>query len=325
MRVLCYAPYNRWALHGQWEMTILHALRLRGARRRVRALRRPLQRVRQFWAAHNPRPARACLQCQADVTKLCAELGMDYRWLGRYLDPARGARRGAGRRRWRTASCRRALRGLADRRLGAQSLQSHFRASMLDVGGSAVGGRCARYLATAGSSPRSRSVGCSTRRDPDVLLLFNGRQSSLRVALGARARARHPRRDARARPAPRDAAAQVENATVLALERVRAVLARVGRRPVDADELADVAARLMVEREHGRGLPWKAFSAPPQPRPRCARALGLERAAAGLGAVHLVGRRGVAGDEDWRGDFASQRDWIERTIEHAAAIPSSTS
>src|SRR3979409_1087573 len=68
-RVLCYAPHNRWVVHGQWDMTIVHGLRHRAAD--------------------------AALSSQPGVARLAADNQRPYEWLGRSLDPkeAREARR----------------------------------------------------------------------------------------------------------------------------------------------------------------------------------------------------------------------------------------
>lgn len=318
LRVLAYAPYNRWALHGQWEMTILHSLRLRGAEVQYVLCDGLFSECDQFWAAHNPRPADACRGCQADVTRLCAEMGMDYRWLGRYLEP--GEERTA--RAWAQAVP-------ADELLTAtydewpiaawvrMSLQSHFRVTVPDVGDPAVERAVRGYLHSGlvAAFALDRLLADSA---PDVLLLFNGRQSSLRVALEL-ARARGIRVVTHERGQRPESLLLVENATVLALERVRRYWAEWGAIPLSAEE-ADAASRLMVDRQHGRDLPWKALSAPPQPLPEVRAQLGLSTQRP-VWVLFTSSDDEVAGDEDWGSAFASQRAWIDRTIAYAAAHP----
>ena len=83
-RVLCYSPYNRWALHGQWEMTILQGLKARGAEVSYVLCDGLYTDCDVHWAATDPRGANACSNCQARVAALVASMGMDYHWLGRY-------------------------------------------------------------------------------------------------------------------------------------------------------------------------------------------------------------------------------------------------
>ena len=64
-------------------MTILKALKLRGAEVEYVLCDGLYTDCDQFWEVVSPRPANACVLCQAEVTRLVAEMGMDYRWLGR--------------------------------------------------------------------------------------------------------------------------------------------------------------------------------------------------------------------------------------------------
>ncbi len=317
-RVLAYAPYNRWALHGQWEMTILHTLRLRGAEVEYVLCDGLFSECDQFWAAHNPRPADACLGCQADVTKLCAEMGMDYRWLGRYLAPDEGREA----LRWAQSLPAEELLSATygEWQIAAwvrMSLQSHFRVTEPDVDDPAVE-RAVRGYLHSGLVAAFALDRLLAESDPDVLLLFNGRQSSLRVALEL-ARARGIRTVTHERGQRPETLLLVENATVLALERVRRYWREWGEVPLDADEAA-AAARLMVDRQHGRDLPWKALSAPPQPPAEVRARLGLSPQRP-VWVLFTSSDDEVAGDEDWGSAFASQRDWIDRTIAYAAAHP----
>ena len=317
-RVLAYAPYNRWALHGQWEMTILHTLRLRGAEVEYVLCDGLYSECDQFWAAHNPRPANACLSCQADVTKLCAEMGMDYRWLGRYLAPDEGREA----LRWAQAVPAGELLSATygDWPIASwvrMSLQSHFRASEPDVSDPAVE-RAVRGYLHSGLVAAFALDRLLTESDPDVLLLFNGRQSSLRVAMEL-ARARGIRTVTHERGQRPETLLLIENGDVLALERVRRYWREWGDVPLSADE-ADAASRLMVDRQHGRDLPWKALSAPPQPLTEVRARLGLS-AQRPVWVLFTSSDDEVAGDDDWGSTFASQRAWIDRTIAYAAAHP----
>jgi len=318
LRVLAYAPYNRWALHGQWEMTILHALRLRGADVQYVLCDGLFSECDQFWAAHAPRPADACLGCQADVTKLCAEMGMDYRWLGRYLAPDEGRAALAWAQAVPTAELLSATYGAWPIAAWVRmSLQSHVRVTEPDVADPAVQRAVRGYLHSGlvAAFALDRLLADS---DPDVLLLFNGRQSSLRVALEL-ARARGIRVVTHERGQRPESLLLVENATVLALDRVRRYWREWGHVPLSSDE-AEAASRLMVDRQHGRDLPWKALSAPPQPLAEVRARLGLS-ARRPVWVLFTSSDDEVAGDEDWGSAFASQRAWIDATIAYAAAHP----
>src|SRR4051794_16179440 len=170
-------------------MTILQSLKLRGAEVEYVLCDGLYTDCDQFWGVVAPRPANACSMCQTQVVNLVHKMGMDFHWLGRYLqtDEQREAKR------WSDA--------LADEDLLTAaygewdiaewvraSVQSHFRANEIDVSRPPVAKVMRSYL-------YSGLVACFAldrlleESAPDVLLLFNGRQSSTRVALEiARAR-----------------------------------------------------------------------------------------------------------------------------------------
>jgi hypothetical protein len=317
-RVLCYAPYNRWALHGQWEMTILHALKLRGAAVEYVLCDGLYTDCDQFWNALAPRPANACVACQADVTRLVAEMGMDFRWLGRHLTTDEGREA----RRWADAL---ADDELADATYGdwpvgewmRMSMQSHFRTVALDLADPAIA-RTLRSYVSSGLIACFALDRLLAESDPDVLLVFNGRQSSTRVALEL-ARRRGVRVVVHERGQRPETLMLVENATCLSLEPLRRYWREWGDVPLTAAELERVVT-LMSDREHGRDLPWKAFTPPPQPVPEVRARLGLAPGRP-TWVLFTSSDDEVAGDADWSSVFASQMDWIRRTVEHARRHP----
>ncbi len=317
-RVLCYAPYNRWALHGLWEMTVLQALKLRGAEVRYVLCDGLYSECDQFWAAVAPRPANACAICQAQVANLVADMGMDFHWLGRYLaiDEEHEARRWAGS--LAAGDVLDATYG--DWRVGEwvrSSIQSHLRASEPVIADPATERAARSYL-------YSGLVACfaldSLLRDsaPDVLLVFNGRQSSTRVAFEL-ARARDIRVIVHERGPRNETLLLLENVGAISLDPIRRYWQEWGDVPLSTGELHDVA-RLLHEREHGRNTGWDAFTAAPQRSDEVLARLGLgtERP---LWVLFTSSDDEVAGSDDHRSPFASQRDWIEQTIDHARRHP----
>jgi hypothetical protein len=317
-RVLCYAPYNRWAVHGRWEMTILHALRLRGADVEYVLCDGLYTDCDQFWGAVAPRPANACTTCQAEVTALVASMGMDFKWLGRYLTPDDGREA----RRWADALSASELltASYGEWQVGAwirASVRSHFRSAELDPADPEVE-RVLRSYVFSGLIACLALDRLMDESAPDVLLLFNGRQSSTRVALEL-ARARGIRTIVHERGNRNETLRLVENASCLSLEPVKAFWRQWADVPLAAEELTTVT-RSLFEREHGRDLPWTPFAAPPRPSAETLAELGLS-AARPLWVLFTSSDDETAGEPGWESPFGSQPEWIARTIAFAERHP----
>jgi hypothetical protein len=316
--VLCYAPYNRWALHGRWEMTILQSLKLRGAEVEYVLCDGLYTDCDQFWGAVAPRPQNACSMCQMQVVNLVHQMGMDFHWLGRYLqtDEQREAKR------WADA--------LADEELLSAaygewqiaqwirtSVQSHFRANEIDVSRPSMAKVVRSYV-------YSGLVACFAldrlldEQAPDVFLLFNGRQSSTRVALEL-AKSKGIRTVVHERGPRNETLRMVENETVASLEPFRQVWRDWGEIPLSAEEVEKTAS-FMAGREHGKDLSWTQFTSSVQPVDEVRAKLGL-RADRPVWTLFTSSDDEVSGEADWASPFPTQRDWIARTIEYARANP----
>jgi len=295
-------------------MTILKALKLRGAEVEYVLCDGLYTDCDQFWEVVAPRPSNACALCQADVTRLVAEMGMDYRWLGRYLntDEAREAKRWAAS----LAPSELLTATYGEWRVGEwvrMSVQSHFRRNDIDVSNPAIerGMRSYVYSGLIACFALDRLL---AEFAPDVFVVFNGRQSSTRVALEL-ARGRGIRVVLHERGLRPETLTLVENVSCTSLEPIRTCWRQWGDVPLTRDELEDVV-RLMAAREHGRDLGWAALSAPLQPLDEVRARLGL-RADKPTWVLFTSSDDEIAGDVDYASRFASQREWIERTIEHA--------
>jgi hypothetical protein len=316
--VLCYAPYNRWALHGRWEMTILQSLKLRGAEVEYILCDGLYTDCDQFWGAVAPRPQNACSMCQTQVVNLVHQMGMDFHWLGRYLntDEQREAKR------WADAIADEDLLSAAygEWTIGEwvrTSVQSHFRANTIDVSRPPVAKVMRSYL-------YSGLVACFAldrlldEQAPDVFLLFNGRQSSTRVALEL-AKSKGIRTVVHERGPRNETLRMIENETCASLEPVRQFWVEWGDIPLSAEEIERTAS-FMAGREHGKDLSWTQFTTSTQPLDEVRAKLGL-RADRPVWALFTSSDDEVAGEADWASPFPSQRDWVARTIAFARANP----
>jgi hypothetical protein len=299
-------------------MTILHALKLRGAEVEYVLCDGLYTDCDQFWEAVTPRPANACALCQADVTRLVADMGMDFHWLGRYLTIEE------------TGEAKRWVRSLAVNelldaaygtwRVGAWvrlSVQSHFRTNRLDVTDPSIerGVRSYLYSGLIACFALDRLLEVSA---PDVLLLFNGRQSSTCVALEL-ARARGVRVVTHERGPRSETLTLVENESCVSLEPFHRYWREWGEVPLTSDEL-QAAARIMGEREQGRDTGWRPFTTAPQPSTEVRARLGLQDGRR-LWVLFTSSDDEVAGSEQHRSPFASQQEWIEATVAYARRHP----
>ena len=111
----------------------------------------------------------------------------------------------------------------------------------------------------------------------------------------------------------------IENESCLSLERFRQMWRDWGEVPLTAAELERIVS-FMLGREHGKDLAWDQFTASTQPLDDVRAKLGL-RAYCPVWALFTSSDDETAGEADWSSPFASQGDWIARTIAYARANP----
>lgn len=317
-RVLCYSPYDLWTLHGLWEKTILHALRVRGAEVRIAACDGLYSDCDVFWAATQPRDQLSCTRCQAHVAGLAAGFGLPFRWLGRWLLPeeVREAERFAA--------------GLApDQLLDAcysswpvgrwveSSVHSHLRRSHLDPADPEV-------VEALRSWVGSGLVACFALQRliddvrPDVLLVFSGRLSSTRIAFEL-ARERSVRVVCHERGLRPETLRIFVDERCTSLAGLRAAWDAWRDVPLIPDERDRVLAH-MSARSEGRELGWKAFS-PPAGEPAEVRAqLSLRTDRPVFALFTSSDDEGIA-EEDFQSCFPDQMDWVRQTLDFAGAHP----
>jgi hypothetical protein len=315
--VLCYSPYTLWALHGLWETTILHGARLRGAEVRHVLCDALYDECDIFWGAVNPRHPRGCLECQMEQAKLMYGQAEEYEWLGRYLLP--DERREA--QRFANAVPDSELRAAryGDWAVGewvASSVHSHFRDATLDLGDPRVAHVFRRYV-KSGLVAAFALTRLLDDFQPDVLLQFNGRQSSTRVSFEL-ARARGIRVIGHESGNRSGHLYVCENEPTTSLEPLRRIWADWRDVALAEDELAEVVERFR-EREHGRAM-YHSYNTDPDEPAAVRQALGL-KAGRPLWVVFTSSDDEVAEDPQWQGPLPSQLGWIERTVEWAAAHP----
>jgi hypothetical protein len=183
--VVCFVPYVNWTLHGAREITLLHALHLRGCSVSTvlcDGVFDDCEVYREATPTSLHRPA-ACLVCQSHAARHLAMWGMPYRWLGRWLNDndfemAFTWVAGLSPQDYPGAT----WNGWTLGEWVKSSLHSYFRQNTLDLSEERIAGAYARYLTSAMLAGLALSRLFDTEK-PDVQILMNGRMGILRVAL----------------------------------------------------------------------------------------------------------------------------------------------
>lgn len=317
-RVLCYAPYNRWIQHAAWEITVVHALRQRGADVRHVFCDGLYRECDVFPTAVDRRHALSCLQCQAEVAGIALRMQAPYEWLGRWVAPEE-LREAA---EWSRSLAPAALPAATyrDWPLGdwvAPSVHLHLRRSELDLADPVVESVYRGYVEGALVAGFALTRLLDEER-PDVVLLFNGLRGSLRVMLEL-ARRRRIRVVCHERGFQAQALALFENTHCLSFDQTREMWGLWGRVPLRRAEIARVTD-LLQARAEGRGLAWPAYSPPPQETTAMRARLGLS-AARPLWALFTSSDDEVVALPDCQGAFGGQREWLHATIQWVARRP----
>lgn len=317
-RVLCYSPYNLDSIHALREVTISHALRLRGAQVRHVLCDGLYRECDAFWAALTNKRKDACLECQAKAAEFYFAMDTPYEWLGRYLLPAdlRQANKWA-----ESLEVQDYLQATyQDWPVGEwikSSVHSHFRMSYLDFEVPQVAQAFKDYL----YSGLVACMGLSRLIDdykPEFMLLYNGRMSTTRIALELALR-RGIRVITHEGGNLANSLALIENANCKALQPLKRVWHDWGAVPLTSPEL-DTISQYLEQRQYGRNLGGPMFSPPPQDLEKLRQDLGLQ-VQRPVWVLFSSSEDEVIAAEEWGGFFARQIDWIKQTVNFAAQHP----
>lgn len=314
-RVLCYAPYSNFhPIVGRWEMTILNALKLRGAEVRYFLCDGLYSDCDLFNNVHVPRHALACQECQARSTNLAFDMGMAYEWLGRYLCPedylqAQHWAYSLGEDELFSAT-------YGEWEIGKwteSSVHTSFRMSHLDLGNPQAQKVYRGYL-FGGLLTCLGLERLFSEYHPDVLFLFNGRLSVTRIALemALRQGIRVICYERGTRP---ETLALFENVDCLSLQSIKRMWQDWGNIPLNWSELEKISQH-MLRRQYGENTNWTPFSPPSQNCDDLYRQLRLA-VNRPVWVLFTSSDDEVVAAEDWRGPFAKQIDWIQETIAYA--------
>jgi glycosyltransferase involved in cell wall biosynthesis len=310
-RVLCYMPYGRWNVHALQEMTILHAARLRGAEVRYVLCDGVFRECDMHWGVVLPRTANSCAVCIAGQHQQADNMKFPHEWLGGFITASEREMASEWAASLPAASLLSAT--WQEWTLGAwvvSSVHSHFRANEVNTA-DAEHERVMRAYLEAGLLTAFAVSRLLREWQPDVLLQFNGRQATTRVALEL-ARAAGVRVVTHERGWLTETMYLAEDADCLALRPIRDAWARWRHVPLTAAE-CDRVAQWLSDRAQGRNLSWVAFTTAPGSVEIVRTRLGLRGEAPCLVAFTSSEDEYIASSE-YTGVFGTQLAWLEHTV-----------
>lgn len=310
--VLCFNPYVRWSLHSARHSTILHGLHLRGARTLMvlcDGLMAECDLYQPSKGDSGKRTGQSCSRCQAESAFVTAKQGLNYLWLGRWLDPSTLA----DVSQWAQAVADPATAVYQDWPIGTwvrSSVHSHFRADELDLNDADVNATYRRYIA-GGAAIAQAFESLLKQEQPDALLLFNGRMAPTRIALEL-ARARGVRTITEERGFAPGHMRLVENTHCLDPNPFYDLCKQWRETPLSGDELAALEA-LLDDHLRGEGFEMDLFAAPSTGADSARDQLNLDP-----NAKHAVlftsSTDEPQGQPEAEGVFEHQHDWVRQTI-----------
>lgn len=309
-KVLCIAPYSNYhPLHGMWEMTLLHALRLRGAEVEY-YLCDGLSACCDLFRLD---PAQKdCRDCMHRSAELARSMGMPVRWLGSLLteDDARRAH---------DFATEQPVESLLDAVAGnwaigkwiRSSLYTYFREADLDLRDPAVVGCCRSYL-RAGLLYAIACDRVMERFSPTVQLLFNARMAFVKVAAEVGAQHGVPYYSHERGWLPERFSINRDDVP-MSPEYFEEMWRLWGDVPLVREELQAIS-EVLRNRERGKNLNWTAYSPPPGQVESLRAQLGIA-AQARIWGLFTSSEDEVVSLSRYRpGAFANQPEWIVRTL-----------
>ena len=323
-RILFHSPYAGWTFHGGTEALLAHALMQRGAEVEFILCDGLFDECDLFrrGAQGDPtqphRPSTACLFCQSQQAGQFASYGLDWRWMGTWLP--QGAR--ADARAFVDALPDEALldaryRGHPVGLWAQSSAFSQFRLSRIALEDPEVIAVFRETLRGTVLSVDALTVALD-QLQPDVLVVFNGRFFSQRVALEL-ARQRGVRVLTHERGAVAESILLREGGAIHELDLFERIWDDWHDVPLDEAQARLVTRRLM-DRRAGQALGWRAFSPPPHAGAALREGLQLDQ--------RPIVACFTSSDDEWltyperrEGPFPDSLSWLPATVQAARESP----
>ncbi len=321
MKVLCYAPYSVWTLHTSRQVTILHALKLRGCEISYITCDGTFSECDMFQPSKGPETIRrsdTCFKCQGSTAEFLTRLGQPFKWLGRWLSPQDYRDANTWAEGFDGDDLKSATHeGWPIGEWVGSSVHSHYRTDALDFSDHNVCATYQRYLASGylAAEGVNRAL---TEAKPDVMLLFNGRMAPMRIALELAKQHGVPTITEERGFAPGHLRL-VRDTHCLDPKPFYDLCAAWKDLPLNDGELSDLK-HLIEGHFGGSGFEMPLFAAPPVGEDGMAHHLGIDQTRT-LTVLFMSSTDESQDQPETRGIFESQRDWVMRTAEWFGDLP----
>lgn len=313
-RILIFSPYALWGVHTIYERTIAQACQVRGAELEYLLCDGLLPECDLHWdsKAKTSRPLDLCQRCQAMAKRDLQNVDIATRWLGEFLRPDERTKifdwaQGLTPNQFGDASFEQEPLG----RWVLASVISYFRKYPPDINDWRVATVYRGFLYSAAIVSAALRNYLDENR-VDSALLFNGRQSIMRVALElfrernirvlTHERAEYHRGHINVRP----------NTHCMNLGPFHEFWKQWAHVPLRHEEL-EFAQKWISERQKGVNLAWIAFNRSSDSESSLRARLNL-RQDQQLWALFTSSTDETAGDPEMKGPFESQQAWVSAVL-----------
>lgn len=318
MKIVGYSPYSQWMLHGLWHISMLHGLRLRGNDVKY-VLCDGLYKACDMHRSKLPRNEMSCYKCQQIVSEQAYKHWMPFEWLGRYIYPSEIKIAENWCNQFDSSN-------LFDAKYDSweigtwikSSVHTHFRITHPDLTDPKIAETVRMYL----SSGLIACFALNRLMDdylPDILLLFNGRMSSTRIALEL-ALKKGIRVISHERGARKQSLKLRKNAASLSMLELHKAWDEWKDVPLSKDEVIEIKS-FLNNRMYGKDQNWVTHSPPPENIDSLRKKLSLPDHNRPLFILFNSSDDEIIASIDKPGPFKKQIDWIMHTIAFARLHP----
>ena len=313
-RILVFSPYALWTIHTIYEKTITQACEVRGAEIEYLLCDGLLPECDLHWDSktNSPRPFDICQRCQATAKADMEDVDLPHRWLGEFVSRSEQSEAFAWAQGLKPDDFRDAsFKGAPIGSWVLSSVISYFRKYPPDLNDWHAVNVFRGFLYSAAIVV----IGLERyldERNVDAALLFNGRQSIVRVAMelfqrrGIRVltheRAEYNRGHINAKP----------NAHCMSPFPFKKVWKQWADVPLTRPSLV-AAYEWLTQRQSGVNLAWIPFNKFAEPDTSLRQRLGISGNKR-LWTLFTSSTDETAGDPDMKGPFDSQTSWVRDVI-----------